>query len=112
MRPAGLTSNGKLIRDKVPQLIRARGGEPIVRTANAAEYRELLRAKLTEEVGEVLAADDADAPEELADVLEVVLALAADLGLNASQLEELRMAKAAKRGDFANRIVWSGNIGD
>jgi predicted house-cleaning noncanonical NTP pyrophosphatase (MazG superfamily) len=110
MRPAGLTSNGKLIRDKVPQLIRAAGGEPIVRTADAAEYRELLRAKLTEEVREVLAADDADAPEELADVPEVVLALAANLGLDASQLERLRMAKAAERGGFANRIVWSGNI--
>ena len=82
----------------------------MVRTADAAEYRELLRAKLTQEVGEVLAADDADAPEELADVLEVVLALAADLGLDASQLERLRMAKAAERGGFANRIVWSGNI--
>jgi predicted house-cleaning noncanonical NTP pyrophosphatase (MazG superfamily) len=42
--------------------------EPIVRIADAAEYRELLRAKLTEEVGEVLAANDANAPEELADV--------------------------------------------
>lgn len=105
-----MTSNGKLVRDKIPQIIRARGAEPIVRTADAAEYRELLRAKLAEEVGEVLAADDADAPEELADVFEVVLALASDLGLDASQLEKLRAGKAAERGGFADRIVWSGNI--
>jgi predicted house-cleaning noncanonical NTP pyrophosphatase (MazG superfamily) len=107
---AALTNKGKLVRDKIPQIIRAQGGEPIVRIAEAAEYRALLRAKLAEEVGEVLAADDADAPGELADVLEVVLALAADLGMNARQMESLRAAKAAERGGFAGRIVWSGNV--
>lgn len=110
MQSAALTSKGKLVRDKIPQIIRARGGEPIVRIADAAEYRELLREKLAEEVGEVLAADDADAPEELADVFEVVLALASDLGLDAGQLEKLRTFKAAERGGFADRIVWSGNV--
>ena len=105
-----MTNKGKLVRDKIPQNIRAQGGEPIVRIAEAAEYRALLRAKLAEEVGEVLAADDADAPGELADVLEVVLALAADLGMNARQMESLRAAKAAERGGFAGRIVWSGNV--
>jgi predicted house-cleaning noncanonical NTP pyrophosphatase (MazG superfamily) len=107
---AALTNKGKLVRDKIPQIIRAQGGEPIVRIAEAVEYRELLRAKLAEEVHEVLAADDADAPGELADVLEVVLALAADLGMNGRQLESLRAAKAAERGGFADRIVWSGNV--
>ena len=68
----------------------------------------MLLAKLAEEVDEVLAADDADMPEELADVLEVLLALASDLGLDADQLEELRKAKAAERGGFAERIVSSG----
>lgn len=105
-----MTNKGKLVRDKIPQIIRAQGGEPIVRIAAAVEYRELLRTKLAEEVGEVLAADDADAPGELADVLEVVLALAADLGMNGRQLESLRATKAAERGGFADRIVWSGNV--
>ena len=106
-----MTRKDKLVRDKVPQIIRARGDEPIVRVADAAEYRALLLAKLVEEVDEVLAADDADMPEELADVMEVVLALASDLGLDAAQLEELRKAKASERGGFAERIVWSGIIG-
>lgn len=101
-------SKGKLIRDKVPEIIRANGEEPITRMADTAEYRELLRAKLVEEVDEVLAADDREAPEELADVLEVVLAFAADLGLDASQLEEIRVAKAEERGGFAGRIIWYG----
>jgi predicted house-cleaning noncanonical NTP pyrophosphatase (MazG superfamily) len=101
-------SKGKLIRDKVPEIIRANGDEPITRVADAAEYRELLRAKLLEEVDEVLAADDREAPEELADVLEVVLAFAADLGLDAGQLEKIRKVKAEERGVFADRIIWYG----
>jgi len=107
---AALTDKGKLVRDKIPQIIRSRGSEPIVRVLGAAEYREMLLAKLAEEVDEVRAADDAEAAEELADVCEVVLALASDLGLNAGQLEELRAAKAAERGGFADRIAWSGNV--
>jgi len=60
--------------------------------------------------GEVATADDAHALEELADVLEVVLALAADLGLDAGGLEKLRAAKAAERGSFSERIVWCGSL--
>jgi predicted house-cleaning noncanonical NTP pyrophosphatase (MazG superfamily) len=100
----------KLIRDRVPQIIRAQGDEPIVRIADPGEYRELLRAKLVEEAHKVATADDAHAPEELADVLEVVLALAADLGLDAGGLERLRAAKAVERGSFTERIVWCGNL--
>jgi 3-oxoadipate enol-lactonase len=112
MRGVAVTGDGKLVRDKIPQIIRDRGDEPIAHVADATEYRQLLLAKLTEETDEVLAADDADMPEELADVLEVVLALALDLGLDATQLEELRQAKAAERGGFAERIVWLGIAGE
>jgi predicted house-cleaning noncanonical NTP pyrophosphatase (MazG superfamily) len=100
----------KLVRDRVPQIIRAQGDEPIVRFADRGEYRELLCAKLIEEAHEVATADDAHVPEELADVPEVVLALAADVGLDAGGLERLRSAKAVERGRFTDRIVWCGNL--
>lgn len=106
-----MAAKEKLIRDRVPQIIRAQGDEPIVRFADSGEYRKLLRAKLIEEAHEVATADDTHAPEELADVLEVVLALAADLGLDAGGLERLRSAKAVERGSFTERIVWCGNRG-
>jgi predicted house-cleaning noncanonical NTP pyrophosphatase (MazG superfamily) len=101
----------KLVRDRVPQIIRAQGDEPIVRIAGPGEYRELLRAKLVEEAHEVVTADDAHVHEELADVLEVVLAIAADLDLDAGGLEKLRVAKAIERGSFTERTVWGGNLG-
>jgi predicted house-cleaning noncanonical NTP pyrophosphatase (MazG superfamily) len=102
-------TKGKLVRDRIPRIIRAGGAEPEVYVADPAEYRQRLRAKLSEEVAEYLEADETDAPEELADVLEVVFALAADLGINPAQLEGLRASKAEERGGFRERIVWTGN---
>jgi predicted house-cleaning noncanonical NTP pyrophosphatase (MazG superfamily) len=99
-------SQAKLVRDRIPQIIRDAGGEPVTRVADAEEYRALLRAKLVEEVEEFLASED---PNELADVLEVLLALAVDLGVDRDRLEKLRTAKTFERGGFAGRIVWSGN---
>ncbi|MEU6708992.1 nucleoside triphosphate pyrophosphohydrolase [Streptomyces wuyuanensis] len=100
---------GKLVRDRIPQIIREDGAEPVTYVACLEEYRNRLRDKLGEEVAEFLEADDSKAPEELADVLEVVHALAADLGVDAGQLEKIREAKATERGGFADRIVWTGN---
>ncbi|MGW0954772.1 nucleoside triphosphate pyrophosphohydrolase [Streptomyces sp. NPDC001212] len=101
--------SGKLVRDRIPQIIREGGAEPVIYTAGPEEYHGRLREKLGEEVAEFLAADAAAAPEELADLLEVVRALAADLGVDADQLEKIREAKARERGGFAERIVWTGN---
>lgn len=99
-------SQAKLVRDKIPQIIKDTGAVPVTRVADAVEYRCLLRAKLVEEVDEFLASED---PNELADVLEVLLALAIDLGVDRDHLEKLRSAKAFERGGFADRIVWAGN---
>ncbi len=102
-----MVGRSKLVRDKIPQIIRANGEDPMVRVADEAEFLGLLRAKLLEEVDEFLASDD---PAELADVLEVLLALAAELGVDQGQLEKLRAAKACERGGFTSRLVWSGNV--
>lgn len=52
-----------------------------------------------------MAAGDQDSLEELADVLEVVYAIAADLGTDEALLDRIREDKASKRGRFAERIV-------
>jgi predicted house-cleaning noncanonical NTP pyrophosphatase (MazG superfamily) len=63
-------SQGKLVRDKIPQIIRTKGLEPVIYAADAEEYGVRLRAKLREEVEEFL--DSGSDPEELADILEVL----------------------------------------
>jgi predicted house-cleaning noncanonical NTP pyrophosphatase (MazG superfamily) len=99
----------KLVRDKIPDIIRAKGEVPSIRTVvGTEEYQRLLFAKLSEEVLEFIASNGD--PMELADVLEVVMALADDLGIGQQELETLRAKKAAERGGFAAGIVWSGNL--
>jgi predicted house-cleaning noncanonical NTP pyrophosphatase (MazG superfamily) len=97
---------GKLVRDRIPEIIRAEGLEPVIYTAGPEEYGARLRDKLREEVAEFIASDND--PEELADILEVLCALAEQAGITRQQLEELRAAKAEKRGGFAERIIWTG----
>jgi predicted house-cleaning noncanonical NTP pyrophosphatase (MazG superfamily) len=100
-------NHGKLVRDKIPQIIRSRGQEPVIYTADIEEYSIRLRDKLREEVEEYLASDDDR--EELADILEVLYALARQAGTDQQQLEKLRAAKAEERGGFADRIIWFCN---
>ncbi|GAA1549154.1 nucleoside triphosphate pyrophosphohydrolase [Kribbella lupini] len=100
----------KLVRDRMPEIIRAKGEVPIVYQAEPDEYRRRLRDKLVEEVGEFLDEGEGEreaALEELADVLEVVHALAVELGSSAEELERIRSAKVAERGAFAERVIWS-----
>lgn len=92
----------KLVRDRIPQIIRTAGRDPDVRVAGDGEYRTFLRTKLYEEVGEYAASGDA---EELADVLEIVYALATAAGLSPDDLERLRAAKAARSGRFETRQI-------
>lgn len=97
----------KLVRDKIPDIIRASGTEPLIRIADPSEYRDLLRAKLSEEVQEFLDSDQDVDVEELADILEVVFALAERAGISRGGLEDIRVAKAEARGGFTQRVVWA-----
>ncbi len=93
----------KLVRDGIPGIIaRERGEAPPSRVAEEDEYRELLAEKLREETREYL---ESRKPEELADILEVVLHLCRVHGLTAGELEDIRREKARARGGFAERIV-------
>lgn len=95
-------SRAKLVRDRIPELIRRRGNEPRIRQVSGDEFVTALRRKLVEEVEEVAAAASV---EKLADVVEVVRALATALDLSLEEVEAIRQAKADARGAFKNRIV-------
>lgn len=105
--------NPKLVRDNIPEIIRAAGLDPVVYVAGSGEYSARLRDKLREEVAEFFSCDaEGDREQslgELADVLEVVYALAEEISDGPAQLEQARAAKAARNGAFAKRLVWLGN---
>ena len=97
---------GKLVRDKIPEIIEASGATPLTRILETEEYLSCLEAKLDEEVSEY---HESEQVEELADILEVVYALAEAQGYSRQQLLAVYEKKNAARGGFEKRIYWMGN---
>jgi predicted house-cleaning noncanonical NTP pyrophosphatase (MazG superfamily) len=70
------------VRDQIPRIIEAGGGQPVTRGLDQAGYLAALQAKLMEEAEVAQAASDRQLRSQLADVLEVLRALAAALGMS------------------------------
>ena len=97
---------GKLVRDLIPEIIKADGKVPKTRILSEDEYLQELDIKLSEEVAEYLADKSI---EEMADVLEVLYAICEARGYTIEQLMDVKENKKAKRGRFKSRIYWEGN---
>ena len=91
----------KLVRDRIPEIIEAQGEKPNIRTLEQVEYLHQLEAKLDEEVEEFHRDKNA---EELADILEVVFALAEANGVARQELMNVYQKKHDARGGFGKRI--------
>lgn len=91
----------KLVRDRIPQIIEAQGDSCVTEVLSPEAYLPALEAKLDEELAEYRADGS---PEELADLLEVIYAIAAARGCPAECLERIRMEKRRHRGGFEQRI--------
>jgi predicted house-cleaning noncanonical NTP pyrophosphatase (MazG superfamily) len=92
----------KLVRDKIPEIIKNKGGIPVTRIADEEEYWQKLKEKLHEEVAEF---DKDESVEELADILEVISAIAEHKQIELSKIEEIGQKKAEERGRFRGRII-------
>ncbi len=97
---------GKLVRDKIPQIIIADGKIPITKILDHNEYLEELDKKLNEEIAEYQVDKSI---EEMADVLEVLFAICEARGHSIEELMEVRNSKREQRGGFDQKIYWSGN---
>jgi predicted house-cleaning noncanonical NTP pyrophosphatase (MazG superfamily) len=97
---------GKLVRDRIPEIIKREGLVPLVEPAPRHEYNQYVNAKLQEELHEYLASGDV---EELADLIEVCFAAADSKGVGREQLLEIVRDKRERRGGFAERLIWYGN---
>ena len=97
--------HNKLVRDKIPQIIKDSGKTPITKILNEKEYITELRKKSQEELQEYLTAEtDQEALEELADLLEIIHALAKVHGSTIEEVDKIRVEKAAKRGGFSDKV--------
>ena len=92
----------KLVRDKIPEYIRKKGGTPLTHIAEEAEYWQKLKDKLFEEVEEFKKDENI---EEFADILEVIDAIADHKGFDQAEVKQVRNKKAEERGRFKERII-------
>ena len=95
-----MTVYNKLVRDRIPEIIEAQGEKANVRVLEEADFLVLLEEKLDEEVGEFHRDRNI---EELADILEVVYALADSVG-SREELDRVYRKKHEDRGGFEERV--------
>lgn len=91
----------KLVRDKIPEIIKADGKVFKTRILDDAEHLQELLKKLSEEAKELA---ENPSVEELADVKELVIAIREALGIHAGELEDARRQKAKTNGRFNQKI--------
>ena len=91
----------KLVREKIPEIIKNSNKTPHTRILDADEYITELHKKLDEECAEFHKDKNV---EELADIMEVVYALAEAVGSSPEELERVRKEKADERGGFEKKI--------
>ncbi|WP_018215473.1 nucleoside triphosphate pyrophosphohydrolase [Salinispora vitiensis] len=95
---------GKLVRDRIPEIITADGQIPRVRVLDDPDLLPALIAKLHEEAEEVATAEPDARLGELADVREVLAALTIASGFTELEVEEAAASKRAERGGFTQRL--------
>jgi len=92
----------KLVRDRIPEIIKKDGQKANVRVATDQEYEAKLFEKLNEEVSELV---DSKSVDEMSDVYEVLEAIAKKLGFGQGEIIKLKNKKAKERGRFERRII-------
>ncbi|TYB45568.1 nucleoside triphosphate pyrophosphohydrolase [Actinomadura chibensis] len=100
---------GKLVRDRIPEIIEAGGRTAKVRVLAEAELVGALMAKLAEETEELRDAAPDERLGELADIHEVLAALAEAHGFSDEQVREAAHRKRAERGGFSRRL-WLDDV--
>ncbi len=109
----------KLVRDKIPDMIRADGKTPYTHRVSGLKKEQALQDKLVEEVKEF---QESKSIEELGDILDVVEKLisygklqpmdrdavycvAANYGIQRKELDKVRKEKAEEKGGFDLGII-------
>jgi predicted house-cleaning noncanonical NTP pyrophosphatase (MazG superfamily) len=100
----------KLVRDRIPEIIRASGQEYAAEVIPIEDYPKALCNKLIEEAKEAADADVSNLVGELADLYEVIEALLNVYGIEQEAILAEQRRKRDERGGFSQRVrlLWSG----
>ena len=99
----------KLVRDRIPEIIVQSGKRPAYSFLSDEDYLARLDEKLNEELAEY---QESKSMEELADLLEVIRAVAIARGSSFEEVEAIRRNKATMRGGFEKKILLTEVIDD
>lgn len=91
----------KLVRDKIPEIIKLEGRNVKARVLNNEDYKKELNRKLQEEVKEY---QEDNNVEELADIVEVVYGILNSMNVSLEEFEKIRIEKVNKKGAFQEKI--------
>ncbi len=99
----------KLVRDRIPEIIRSGGKQCGIETMPEAEYRQALLEKLVEEAQEACGAAPDELPTELADLQEVVISVLAAWHISSEKVQQIQDQRRAERGGFEQRLklLWT-----
>lgn len=92
----------KLVRDKIPEIIKAKGEDYKIHIADNEEYYKKLKEKLLEEFEEF---SEDDTVEEIADILEIIDAICDFKNFDKKEIEKIKKEKFEKRGGFSKKII-------
>jgi predicted house-cleaning noncanonical NTP pyrophosphatase (MazG superfamily) len=96
---------GKLVRDRIPAIIESKGEKALTRILEGDEYVLALKEKLIEEAREVEGTKErSEVLEELADLLEVSMALMQVHRISLMEVEGVRRKKRQEKGGFDKKI--------
>jgi predicted house-cleaning noncanonical NTP pyrophosphatase (MazG superfamily) len=95
----------KLVRDKIPEIIKESGSISKIHKLNQAEFKKELAKKILEEGKELCEAkSNKDISNELSDLLELIQTIARQYKISPEKLEEGRIDKYRNRGGFEKQL--------
>ncbi|PIR72774.1 MAG: phosphoribosyl-ATP pyrophosphohydrolase [Candidatus Nealsonbacteria bacterium CG10_big_fil_rev_8_21_14_0_10_36_23] len=95
----------KLIRDRIPQIIKEADWVPTVRILRKSEFLGAVKKKVLEEAGELIKSKDKKGiTNEIVDIQELIDVLVSEIGLTKSQIKKQQKLKNRKRGGFKKRL--------
>ncbi|MEO0350295.1 MAG: nucleoside triphosphate pyrophosphohydrolase [Cyanobacteria bacterium P01_A01_bin.15] len=99
----------KLVRDRMPEILESQNIRYAVEEMKQAEYYQALWHLLDEKVQAAVKMVDDDLMKELADILEVVYAIANVQNIQRNQLQACQMQRHLDQGAFEQRIklLWT-----
>ena len=92
----------KLVRDKIPEIIKKKGGKYKIHIADKKEYWRKLKEKLLEEIKEF---SKSETIEEFTDIMEVLHAVRDYKKFDKKRLEAIKKKKVRERGGFKKKII-------